>query len=122
MTVDISTDEWMGAEGPAGVAVELLQRVYVAKANEKDLRLITEKILALTGEDRVKMRECMAWLAGMESESPEFNELGRCGLHALRAGELDYYHEPGFYPEHILKIRLFNVRSALNRPTKGQRR
>jgi len=123
MTVDtFDVREWEGPAGPAGAVFDLMQRTYTARTNEKDLGVIAREILALEGDERVRAREAFALLAGIESESPEFNELGRCGLRALRIGEQDYFHEPGFFPEQILKIRLFNVRSALKRRTKGQKK
>jgi len=121
VTVDVDTFDvgvWEGPAGPAGVAVDLLHRAYTARTNEKDLGVIAREILALEGDERVRAREAFALLAGMPSKSPELNELGKCGLHALRTGEVDYYHEPGFFPEQILKIRLGEARTALKRKDK----
>ncbi len=123
MSVDtFDIKEWEGPAGPAGAVFDLMQRTYTARTNEKDLGVIAREILALEGDERVRAREAFALLAGMPAESPVFNELGRCGLRALRTGELNYFREPGFFPEQMLKIRLFNVRSALKRPTKGQKK
>ncbi len=113
--------DWMGAGGPAGVAMDLLQRVYVAKANEKDLAVIADEILSLTGDDRTAMREGMAWLAGLPG-LPEVNRLGKSGLDFLRTCQGYWYAKPGYYPARMLKLRLCDARNELqrkNRKDKG---
>ena len=130
MTTVVDVDERVDisqglACSPHPQAAEVLLGRYVASHRPEVLagrlrrallagRVDATALLAATGEARLAVRECFAYLAG-SGGTPAEVKLGTVGLDVLRESHFDDH------PELRLQLALSEARATICNPTKGTR-